>query len=439
MGIFSCSGGSMRTSASFGRFLGLAILLALCMPISVLAAEVSVKSDTLLRIFQRDTATKTDAAVTPFYEYLQVDVDTPDEPGLAFHLYGWGRWDMVDNDYYSDATAGELLYGYLEYTRKEAHFNARLGRQQVFEGVANEAIDGLRVSSDLGKYFSGSLYAGQPVGLSTENGRDGDIIYGGRLANHLASWYDLGVSYKKIENNSKEAEETAGVDLSAYFPAGISLYGFSSYNTSYKGWGEHSYELRFPVGPVSLRPYFQKFQYQDYFGTGANSASPFRALVNSDEELTVFGSDLTLPVGDSWTLVAKAKHYDYKILAGSSQYLAAQATWSSERHYQIGGEIGFMNGDDDQNKYTLVRLFTYCDQLPEGVPLGFVSGDLVYVSYNQDIYGEGRSLFASLGVGQKYLDDALELKLSGDYSADPYFDKDLRAMLTVSYHFDRNL
>jgi hypothetical protein len=421
-----------------GRFFLFGLLGILCIPVSVPAAELSFKSDTLLRVFERDTKTEEDAAVVPIYEYLQVDYDTPDEPGLAFHIYGWGRWDMADNDYFEDTTAGELLYGYLEYSGKQARFNAKLGRQQVFEGVANEAVDGLRLSSDLGKYFSGSVYAGQPVGLDSTQGRGGDSIYGGRLAHHLNGLYDLGLSYKLVRNDSTDAEEMTGVDLAAFLPYGINVHGFSVYNLENDGWGEHSYELNFALGPVSVRPYFQKFKYEDYFGTGANSANPFRFLANTNEELKIGGADLTLPVGPL-VLVAKAKNYDYKVLDDTSQYFAGQATWLGGNHSQVGAEFGYMNGNEAQNEYYLVRLFTFWDQMPGNCPVGFVSGDLVYVGYDQDIYGEDSSLFISLGAGRKFLEEALELKLSGDYSQDPYFDEDLRALLKASYHFGKEL
>jgi hypothetical protein len=415
-------------------------LLLGVLPATAFSVEVSFKSDTLWRAFERNTATEKDASVMPFYEYLQVDINSPDEPGLAFHMYGWGRADLADNDYYSDNTDGELLYGYVEYSRSEARFNTRLGRQQVFEGVANDAVDGVRFSSDLGRYFSGSLYAGQPVSLDSDNGRNGDSIYGGRLATRLAAWYDLGLSYKKIRDDSDNAGEMTGVDLSAYLPYDVSLYGRSSYNLESEGWGEHSYELRLPLGPVALRPSFQEFQYDDYFTTGADSASPFRFLADTGERLRVAGADLTLPAGKSWILVAKAKNYDYEVFNDSSRYYAAQATWSTgEGHSQVGGEFGYMNGNAAQNDYSLLRLFSYWDQLPDGCPVGFVSGDLVYVGYDQAIYGEDRSLFVSLGVGKKFLDNSLELKLSADYSHDPYFDEDLRGMLTASYRFGKTL
>ncbi|MBU0484753.1 MAG: hypothetical protein KKB30_09605 [Proteobacteria bacterium] len=422
-----------------GRFLGLGIMSVLCLPTAAFAAEISVKSDTIFRGFERDTATESEAMVLPAYEYLQIDVDTPGEPGLALHLYGWGRGDLADKDYYDDTTDGEVLYGYLEYSKKEARFNAKLGRQHVFEGVANETLDGLRISSDLGRYFSGSLYGGQQVAMSDEQGRSGDSIYGGRLSHHLIGRYALGVSYKKITNDSEDAEEMTGVDLAAYLPYDVNLFGNSTYNFESEDWAEHSYEMRATFGQLAVRPYFQKFKYDDYFATGANSAGPFRFLADSGEELTVGGGDFTLSLDSTWVLVGKFKHYTYEVLDDASPYYGAQATWSGEKHCQIGGEVGYMNGEVAQNDYYLVRLFTYWDQLPAILPIGFVSADVVYVGYDKPIYEEDNSLFVSLGAGKKFMEDALELKLSGDYSSDPYFDQDVRGMLTASYRFGHSL
>jgi len=429
----------MRKTEYWGRFFWLGIFAVLCVPVSVPAAEMRFHSDTLFRVFRRDTATEIDAAVVPFYQYLQLDIDTPNKPGFAFHLNAWGRGDMADNDYYSDTTDGELLYGYLEYSHEHAHFNARLGRQQVFAGVANDALDGLRLSSDLGHYFSGSLYAGQPAALDSEQGRSGDIIYGGQLAHHLVGRYDLGLSYKMIRNNSTGVEEITGIDLSAYLPYGATLYGLSTYNLDTNTWGEHSYELEFTMGPVSLRPYFQKYRYEDYFGTAASMVNPFHFLANTGEELQVGGADLMLPMGDAWNLVVKAKHYDYKVLDDVSQYYSSQAIWSSKGHSQVGSEFGYMNGDAAQNDYFLVRIYAYWDQLPDSLLLSFISGDVVYVGYDEEIYGKQSSLFLSMAVGKKFLEDSLEIKLSGDFSRDPYFDEDFRGILKASYSFSRKL
>jgi len=57
------------------------------------------------------------------------------------------------------------------------------------------------------------------------------------------------------------------------------------------------------------------------------------------------------------------------------------------------------------------------------------------VAYDEQIYGQDYSLWLSLGGGFRFFEDALEVKLSGDWSNDPYFDSDLRGMLKIQYKY----
>jgi len=418
----------------------LPLAVAACLllpPPTASAAELHVASQTLLRLFERDTAARDDVTVAPAYEYLRLDAGALSAKGLSFHLYGWGRLDLGDREFYPDDTAGELLYGYFEYAHPGTNAGARLGRLYVFEGVANEAVDGLSVRTDLTPYFALSAYGGFPVALDSTDGRSGDSIYGGRLSHHLGAWYDVGVSYKNTDNDGDNAEEMLGVDLSLNLPFGVGLSGFSSRNLDSEGWAEHSYALNIPVAALLLRPSYEKFQYEDYFGTGTLARNPFSFLRESGETLEMLGGDIVWPVSTSWELGAKVKHYEYEIRNQSSEFYSALATWHGASRTQAGGEVGYMKGDAAENDYVLGRLFLYCDQVQTLLPHGFVSGDVLFVNYDQDIFGESDALFVSLGAGRRFLDDALELKLSGDYSADPFFDEDWRGMLVVSYSYAR--
>ncbi|PNU20072.1 hypothetical protein C2E25_09145 [Geothermobacter hydrogeniphilus] len=428
----------MKVRFCVARGLLLAVLALLALPMNSAAVELRVQSDTLLRVFERDTTSGTDNLVTPGYEYLQVDMGSLSEAGLSFHAYGWGRYDFADNDFYQDADAGELLYGYLEYKRENANLNIRLGRQYIFEGVANESVDGLRLSSDLSENISASIYAGQPVGLDSTSGRSGDSIYGGRVALHKMSLGEVGLSYKNIQNDSDTAEEMAGVDIALYLPKGINFFGNSSYNLDSNGFAEHSYEFSIPYENFRFRPFFQMFNYADYFATGANSVNPFRVLATGDEEISIYGIDLSWLKSEAWTFVGKFKYYDYD-QADGNQYYGLAATWHPGEATDLGGEVGYLNGDLSKNTYLLTRLFATVDQLGDKLWLDFLTGDIVYASYDQDIYGEDYSLFVSLGTGKTFLDGRLRVKLSGDYSQDPYFDDDLRGLLSLTYNYDHGL
>lgn len=401
------------------------------------ASEVQIASDTLVRVFERDTSKENDVLVVPVYEYLRLDAGALSTKGLSFHLYGWGRADLGDGDFFKDDTAGELLYGYLEYAHAQSNLNLRLGRQYVFEGVANEAVDGLRISSDLGPYFTVSAYGGYPAALDSTEGRSGDSIWGGRLAHRYNSLYQLGVSYKRVDNDSDKQEERVGGDLSLFLPFGASLYGISSYNLESEGWAEHSWELRFNVAALQFKPFYQKFRYEDFFGSGVKAKNPFIFLRDTDETLEVLGGDVVWPATARWELGARFKYYDYDKRGDSSDFASLLATWHGQQLTSVGGEVGMMQGDAAENDYLLARAYFYYDQLSHILPKGFVTGDVVYVDYDEPIFGEDTAWFVSLGAGHRFLEDRLELKISGDYSSDPFFDEDVRGMLVASYNYGR--
>jgi hypothetical protein len=83
----------------------------------------------------------------------------------------------------------------------------------------------------------------------------------------------------------------------------------------------------------------------------------------------------------------------------------------------------------------LTRAYFYWDGITKLLREGFLTGDVVYVYYDKAIFGKDRSLFVSLGAGGTIFTDALKLKISGDYSDDPFFDKDIRGMLVIIYNY----
>ena len=398
------------------------------------ATPIDIQSSTILRFFQRDTLNKTDENVAPVYEYLQIDTGHANSKGLSFHFYGWGRTDLASADYYQDNSTAELLYGYLEYTRPFSNLNLRLGRQQVVAGIANDSIDGLSLFADLGTNFSLSAYGGLPVAFSSQQGRSGDHIYGGRFSHHLGSRYDLGLSYQQLSNDGDKEDQQWGIDTSFALPGGANFSGRSSYNLESDGWGEHFYQIQAGLGDFALRPFFEKYDYRDYFASGIQTPNPFTILTQSNEGLTAYGTDILWNKLAHWDIGAKIKHFTYRVNDDTATYYAGFLTWRGKELTQVGGELGTMQGDAAKNNYLLSRLFFYWDR-PAERQGSFISGDLLYALYDQAIYGEDSSFFASLGAGQRFRKDRLELKLSGDYSVDPNFDSDVRGMLTMNYRF----
>ena len=65
----------------------------------------------------------------------------------------------------------------------------------------------------------------------------------------------------------------------------------------------------------------------------------------------------------------------------------------------------------------------------------FVDAEFMYVGYHEEIYGRDNSIFSSAGCGFNMLNDALKIKISGDYSADPYHDADIRFMSAILFAY----
>ncbi|MBU1710488.1 MAG: hypothetical protein KKE17_10835 [Proteobacteria bacterium] len=399
------------------------------------APQLSLTSDTIFRSLERDTSEKNNTQVLPVYEYLQLYYGDRENKGFSFHGYGWGRSDLGDDIFFDKNEDGELLYGYMEYSHSSNNLNIKLGRQHVFAGIANESVDGLRVTGDITPYFTLSAYGGLPVSLDKENGRNGDSIWGAKIAHHKGTLYNVGVSYKQIYNDDIEDEEILGIDL-ALTPAGpISFSGLSSRNLLSNEWAEHSYEAPFRLFEKNVRPYFHQFEYDGLFNTRSNSADPFRFLAGTDETLTIIGSDIYWWQSEKWDLAFKVKNYDYDIRTDTSRFYSSLLTWHGEELSQVGGEMGVMEGAAAENDYLLGRAFFYWDQPADNKAFDFVTGDLLYVYYNETIFGQDNSLFLSLGIGSHFFNKSLAVKLSVDYSSDPFYDNDFRGTLRIISKF----
>lgn len=402
-------------------------LLLSALPALAASPPLELRSSTMLRYFERDVEQDKDSQILPAYEYLEINAGNG-KP-WSFHGYGWMRANLGD-EFFEDEAKGELLYAYAQY--RDAGTQLRLGRQAVYEGVANETVDGGWGRVEFNSNLSLSAYAGLPVTLDTSNGRQGDGLVGGRFSFHRLGWFDLGLSYKLLTSESDRDEELLGLDLSAELPGEVLVSGLTTYNMVSGGWGEHAYEARFHLGGIEWRPLFQRFSAEDFFNGKDNSANPFRFYSRFGTRTTVVGSEAFWYPTENYEFALRLKHFEYNQRFGSADLLSGIFTYKYRIHNQLGLELGRMEGTSKENRYSLARGFFYLD-----LPPGFLSGDLMYVGYDEPLYGEDSSLFVSLGGGRRFLADRLNLKLSADYSIDPYFDHDFRAMVVADYRFGR--
>jgi len=264
-------------------------------------------------------------------------------------------------------------------------------------------------------------------------GRDSDLIYGGRISNLLSGRYEIGASYKLIENAGASVEESLGFDLFAALSGSVRFNGYSTFNLVTEGWAEHSYELQFNVSEVYFRPFYERFSYADYFIDDQLNTNVFGFLRDTNEILSIIGTDLNWRLLGPLDLGATLKYYDYDIRKDSAVYAAGRLKGTVAGTTEIGGELGYMDGNTPETKYLLTRAYFYWDRPFNFLNEGFLSGDAIYVLYDEPVFGKDSSLFVSLGGGMNLYKDYLKLKLSGDYSDDPYFDSDIRGTLVILF------
>ncbi len=404
--------------------------------VPALAGKLKVKSQTLLRAFERqslesDTNQGEDDLVLPLYQYLQLDYGDAEQGGWAVQMYGWGRMDLAESAYFADATNGELLYGYLEYRRPYSALRLKLGRQHIFAGVTNQSVDGLQASASLGEIISATLFGGITSGSDDSSA---DSTFGGRLALHPKPRYELGLSYQNTDLEG-DPDNRAGMDLSFNWSDWLALQGLSSFNLETEDWREHSYSAKLLLKDVVIEPSYHTFSYQDYFGTGKEENNLFHFLADTEERVSILGGDLQWQGYGSVSLGARYNQYSYDLRQESANYYAALLRWNLTQDSQLGIEAGRMDGETADNIYTLYRAYFYWVD-PFGVSgRTFISGDGIYQAYDTPVFGEESAINFSLSTGFHLISDRLVLKLTGLYSKDPYFEENVEGLVTLEYQY----
>ena len=428
---------SLRTHTKITRHIYWILVPLLMMPFCVSAEEPELQftSETILTAFERHDSKGESQQVLPIYEYMQLDFGQLETTGLSLHLHGWLRSDVGEGGYFDEDNDGELLYGFVEYMPLSNAFNLKIGRQHLFSGIANDSIDGIKVKTIFNTFVTLELFVGVPTTLEEENGRSGDSILGGRSAFFLGKWSQAGLSYMKTTDDGETVENMVGLDTSLGLSALLTLHGLSSWNVDTKEWREHSYEAALALDPLLLKPSYQAYRFEDYFSEDDTDLQPFRYLQDTEEKLLITGADVILQQNPGFDTGIRFKQYEYDQREETSRYTAALLNFYASNATRYGFEGGIMGSESSENRYQLGRGYLFW-----GAPFGageswYMSLDMLFIQYDEDIYGKDHSWFVSLGGGKHLLDDTLQLEISGDYSSDPYFDEDARVTVVLKYDY----
>jgi hypothetical protein len=389
-------------------------------------ADFNVSSQTTFRAFEITDTDEKDTAVLPLFEYMQLDYQDSEQGGWSVHGYGWLRSDLADSGYFDQRSDGELLYGYLAYAKPYSALHLALGRKQIFAGVTNETVDGMQLDIGLDGALTTTLFGGVTA-ASDDDGSD--ATYGGRLAFHPRPAYELAVSYRTIDLDS-QSDQKAGIDLSINWNDWLTVHGLSGFNLDSDDWHEHNYAAALRYKEVSLEPVYQYFSYQDYFGNRIEENSLFYFLKESDEQVAITGTDLQYQ-GAVLRLAGRYRQYTYTLRQETADYYAALASVDLDGKHELGGETGRMAGETAENTYTLYRVYFYWLEPFKWRRSTFISGDALFQDYDTPVFGRDSATNYSLSTGARFFHDRLEVKMTGTYSQDPYFDENLEGLLTI--------
>lgn len=387
------------------------------------AFDLSAQSRTYLQ--SRETVDST--RLMPLYEYLDFRADAGHN--VTFHFGGWYRYDL-QNESFGTKQTGDLQYAYLGYRAAKGNAFVNVGRVMVNQGAASERVDGAAAGTDLAGGFGVSAFGGSPIETSFDT-RSGDSIYGGRLSQGRDGLYRIGVSYLLEKNDSKDFREEEGIDLWFRPIDKAELLGSALYNALNSAWAQRALYLTLgPFKNLTLRTFYTHISYKDYFTSTTMSAFQLApgGPMDPDEKLTTVGEEAALSFGAAKVSV-DYKKYDYR-LAGAANYYGGTVTFNGARNNGAGISLHRMDGQADNLKYNEYRLFSY-----RKIQKIDVTADVLMVKYDTEINGVTNAYAAVLAGGYSLTPKAT-LGADIEYSKNPYYNKDVRALVKLVYNFD---
>lgn len=360
------------------------------------------------------------------YEYLNGTLGISDDGRFTFHFGGWGRVDIAEESY-GDSSAGELQYGYLHYALGRSNAGLRLGRVPVSEGVARyENVDGFQAGADLVRGFSLSVYGGIPV-ATDDDGRSGDLIYGGRFSLQRPGLFELGASYLAVEDDDSEFREEFGVDSRLRLGPSLEIQGLSGFNALQSTWMEHDY--RVVLGPFRRLMLIGEAgwtDYDSYFQSPTFSAFDTSLMVAEESLLTLGGTvEYALTTSFDLTLTYHNHRYDR---ADDANVWGGDISWQEGL---TGLSLSFrrVDGSTARLRYSEIRGYAWHRRGKFNLVL-----DAINDHYDEEVRGVTNAYVLSLALGYD-LGDQLRLVADIDYGSNPFFENEIKALLKLDYRF----
>ncbi len=456
----------------FKCFLGM--VLCLMPTLATAAPEFTVDSATYLRYQQSDAPRFDRKFQAPVTQYLTIDAAKIGINGLSLHFSGWG--DAIMGNVLGDESRydGSLTYFYLDYRLPTNNAQVKAGRMFIFDGLANEQIDGVSFRTDLPLGLTLSAFGGIPSKLDYEKrstvtiagaptpvnfyetGNKGDSIVGGRVSSRLAGIMELGVStlYEGgigtvVSNGAlvpgsdgyiapgslRSYRQLVGGDL-WFSPFKMAeLNGHTSYDLASSGIAENSYLLTVrPLDKLTFNGEYTDQNPKNYF-TGSNLPSLFNPTIN--DKMRRYGATVTLAATKSVELSSDYRRYNRENKGNSYRCgFDVRGTFAENKvrtgfsyHRVEGADVASVAGSTSATRYNELRGYAMYDTH------SYVAAfDGIAQIYNQNINGRDSAfeLLASLGYHV-----TPHLLVSGDisYGQNPDYNDEVKGLLKVVYNF----
>ena len=392
-------------------------------PVSAQAIDLSGQSRTYLQTRELTDGTR----LTPLYEYLDIRTDGSGADMVSFSAGGWYRY-YLQSEGFDKKDTGDLQYAYLTLRKKTANASLNIGRVIVHEGAASSQLDGASARADLRGGFSVAAFGGVPLETDLDT-RSGDAVYGGRIAHSVPGIYAVGASYLLEKNDSADFRKEEGFDVWVRPVSTFEVMGVSTYNAESKNWMQHQYYATLgPFAWLRLNLEASKTWYKEYFASTTMSAFSF-ANLDPNEIVTAAGGSAVIMAGGAFTIVADYRNYEYQVLNGSATYAGGSLAYAGSG-IGAGAAAHRMNGPQDTLRYNEQRVYAF-----KKVSKADVTLDVLHIDYDQPINGENEAWTGSAALGYTAT-PKLRFVADGEYSKNPDFDRDVRAMLSMIYRFE---
>lgn len=446
--------------------------LLLCLiPTVSLATEYSIDSATYLR-FQQYAAPGFDKKFqAPATEYLTIDAAKIGVDSLSLHFYGWGNATMGSILPNEDRYNGNLTYFYLNY-RLPNNASVKAGRMFIFDGLANEQIDGVSFRTDLPQGFTLSVYGGAPSKLDyeknttltindkpmtfNEGNNKGDTIIGGRVSSRVAGIMELGIStlYEggirtKISNGTLEQNaegyiapgslrtyrQLVGGDIWLSPIKMLEVNGHTFYDLASAGMAENSYLMTVrPLDKLSVTADYTDQNPKNYFAA-SNLPSLFNPTVN--DKLRRYGANVTVIATKAIEAAVDYHHYNRETKGNSDRCgFDLRGTFDDNKvrtgfsyHYVKGADAASVNGSTPATRYNELRGYAMYD-----AHTYVAAFDGIAQLYNQNINGRNNAFEVLASLGYRF---AHNLLLSGDisYGQNPEYNDEVKGLIKLVYNF----